>query len=163
MLVLCLALAAVLAAGGATLALNWARNGRAVTAVRTLTSDTGFETYSHDPIDVAGMKLFVSVPKDQRAILVITYSADGWCQPPSDASARCYVTVTVDGQNAYPGPVTWSLGIRGEAFDEEVHSMQWVAGPLGPGDHQVKVRAYVASVGSIHLEHQTLTVLRSRY
>ena len=71
-----------------------------------------------------------------------------------------------------PGDVEWSY-IRGtevEYTESEagVRSMQWVAGPVSQGEHQVKVQGrlglqgWTEQSGTFALDEQTLTVLRSR-
>jgi len=159
-----LALVAILAVEGAALAAAVGRNGKAVTAVRTLTSQGGTNFTTTNWIDVPDMKLFVTVPKDQKAILVITYSADTMCSGNASYGAVCLIRVTVDGQDTAPGGVQWSYNYANETPESGVASMQWVAGPLSPGDHQVKVQASIGNANNTFwLGQQTLTVLRSRF
>ena len=161
--VIALALAAVLAVEGAALAVGIGRNGKAVTAVRTVVNNSPQSITSANWIDVADMKTFVAVPKDQKAILVITYSAFTACTGTAVSGGVCMVRVTVDGQEVGPGPVQWSYNYANESPEAGVASMQWVAGPLSTGDHQVKVQASLSTGDSFYIAQQTLTVLRSRF
>jgi hypothetical protein len=158
-----LALAALLALEGAVLAAGIGRNGKAVTAVRTVTNGTPQTVASSNWIDVADMKTFVTVPKDQKAILVITYSAFTMCSGTTVSGGVCMVRVLLNGQEVSPGPVQWSYNYANESPEAGVASMQWIAGPVATGDHQVKVQASLSTGDDFYIAQQTLSVLRSRF
>lgn len=161
--ILIFALAAVIAVEGAALAAAVGRNGKSVTAVRTVVSEALWSTESGNWIDVPDMKTFVSVPKDQKAILIVTFSTTAVCNPGETTPAACLVRVLLDGQEVSPGVAQWGAGFAGVNSGAGVRSMQWVAGPVPQGDHQVKVQASTGGTGAIGLYHMTLTVLRSRF
>ena len=163
-----LALLAVLTVDGTVLAALVGRNGRAVTAVRTVTNDVEWRTASADWVDVPDMKVSVSVPADQKAILVITFSTASRCALSLDAAHNtCAIRVLLDGNVVSPGEVIWTHVERREG-DTSVRSMQWIAGPVAAGEHIVKVQAQmeppavVLPPGSFTLVGRTLTVLRSK-
>jgi hypothetical protein len=158
-----LVLVAVLAVEGAVLAAGVGRNGKAVTAVRTVTKNTAQNITSSSWIDVADMKTFITVPKDQKAILLVTYSADTTCAGTEVSGGVCAVRVTLDGQEVSPGSVQWSYNYANETPEAGVASMQWVAGPVATGDHQIKVQAALQTGSYFYIGQQTLSVLRSRF
>jgi hypothetical protein len=163
-LVVVLALVAVLLVGGGVLAATVGRNGKAVTAVRTVTANASFlSTPSYNTwVDVPDMKLFLTVPRDQKAVLVITFSMSSSCTPiDAYVNANCSVRVILDGNAVDPGGVEWDWTLGGDAAFLSARSMQWVAGPVLPGEHQVKVQLS-ASAGTIFGSDRTLTVLRSK-
>ncbi len=171
-----LALTAVLIAESAVLAATLGRNGKAVTAVRTVTNDAEYLNQSLNTwVDVPDMKTFVTVPALEKALLVITFSTSSMCSVFSDSSANlCHIRVLLDGNVVSPGDVEWGaawfegLPNTNPYPDEGARSMQWVAGPVSPGEHQVKVQAKVGVEGSLQLtgafalREKTLTVLRSK-
>jgi hypothetical protein len=169
LIIVCLALVAALALESAVLAASVGRNGKAVTAVRTVTSDiqwtaslTPAESDSPPWVDVADMKTFVSVPSGEKALLVITFSAESVCQADVGSFGDCNIRVTLDGAVVSPGPVQWAFTVEG-SMPHGARSMQWVAGPVLQGQHQVKVQGRVFQPGSFRLGPMTLTVLRSKY
>jgi hypothetical protein len=166
LVVVVLVLVAILAAESVVLAAAVGRNGRAITAVRTVTDAepwaapgvTGF-------VDLPDMKTFISVPAGEKALLVITFSADSTCGAPDNAVAECEIKVTLDGNGVSPGTVNWSFAAPDVPGSGEsgVRSMQWVAGPVPSGNHQVKVQGRLARPGSFSIGERTLTVLRAKF
>jgi hypothetical protein len=162
-LVLVLAVLAALVLGEtAVLAVAVKKSGGAITAVRTATDSAVADTISATPVDVPGMKVNVSVPDGQHALLIATFSATTAC---NDFAAPyqmwCHVRVVVDGTPAAPPNPVFAAVPDGGSWD--ANSMQFVAGPVGSGDHVVKVQFWVEpSGGGITLRERTLTVLRSR-
>lgn len=149
---------ALVVAGTAVLAAATSHNGGAVTKVYTLTSIDYASTSSVTPIDVAGMSTKVHVPSSQKALLVITFSSESLCVGPS--TTNCVVSATVDGVPASPsGGVYFDSASHSEP---ESRSMQWIAGPIGPGDHTVKIQYNTGASTTFTLGYKTLTVLRSK-
>ena len=167
LVIVVLALLAVLTIDGAVLAALVGRNGRAVTAVRTVTNDIEWRTASANWVDVPDMKVSVSVPAGEKAILVITFSTASRCALYQAAHNTCAIKVLLDGNVVSPGEVIWTHVEQTEG-DTSVGSMQWVAGPVAAGEHVVKVQAQmepppvVLPPGSFTLLGRTLTVLRSK-
>jgi hypothetical protein len=164
LLIVAVALVAVLTATTSVVAMHVNRNGRAVTAVRTATSDETSLTMSTTFVDVPWMTTTVAVPKDQRALLVITFSAETKCVDPSEPFTNaCFVRVLVDEQEAEPGFIYFdSAADENSAAEIESNSIQWIA-PVAGGDHSVKVQYMVLQGDSrFYLSARTLTILRSR-
>jgi hypothetical protein len=161
-LIVIAALVAALCVESAVLAAGLGRNGKTVTAVRTVTNDSLWTPSSATWIDVPDMKTFVTVPSGEKALLVITFSASTSCEA-GEVTSSCLVRVLLDGQQVSPGIGWWD-----QAFPEDVgikmgaRSLQWVAGPVAGGEHQVKVQAEVSGGGMLRMTSMTLTVLRSR-
>jgi hypothetical protein len=165
LVVICLALVAALALESAVLAASVGRNGKTVSAVRTVTSDLEWLTWSESWIDVADMKTFVSVPSGEKALLVITFSAETLCAAAASPGSLgdCDVRVTLDGAVVSPGQVQWGFNVDSGSLPHEIRSMQWIAGPVLQGQHQVKVQGRNNQGGSLLLGPMTLTVLRSKF
>ena len=164
-LVVVFALIAVLLVGGAVLAAGVGRNGKAVTAVRTVTAKTSFYIANTNGgwVDVADMKLSVTVPNDQKAVLLITFSMSSMCAPvDADGNANCIVRVLLDGNEVDPGKVDWDWTLVEQQTFLSARSMQWVAGPVNAGEHQVKVQL-ASFAGNTTGQARTLTVLRSKF
>ena len=159
-------LGVMLAAETVVLAATVMRNGAPVTAVLTKTSDEYAFTDSTTLSGVPGMTAAVTVPSGERALLVITFSAVSACYDVNSSGANtvyCRVDATVDGVTVPPGQVNFDTAGDGESFAWETNSMQFVAGPLDPGSHTVRIRYRVdESEGLFELSQRTLTVLRSR-
>jgi hypothetical protein len=164
-LIVMLALIAVLSVGGAALAAEIGRNGKAVTAVRTATNDAAVVIFPEQGmVDVPTMKTTVFVPAGEKAILVITFSADTDCKTASTSSFnQCNVRVLLNGNLVSPGQVMWARSEPIGIPSGGVRSMQWVAGPVNSGTHAIVVQAQSSGQGSFRLAPMTLTVLRSKF
>ena len=162
LLVLIAGLAVALAAETAVLAATVKLNGGAVRAVRTATADSDVSTTSTSLADVPGMSTTVSVPSGEKAILVITFTAESRCI--GSSTTLCIVRVLVDSSAAKPGDIAFDSAFDGNTFSApEANSMQFVAGPLSAGSHTVKVQYRVDEASSgFDLRARTLTVLRSK-
>lgn len=167
-LILVAALVAALCVSGGALAFGVGRNGKSVTAVRTVTAKDALNvTLSANTwIDVADMKTSVTVPATEKAVLVITYSMSSSCTPlDPDEDANCKIRVTLDGGQVDPGIVSWDwtpVDDFGQTSYLSARSFQWVSGPVAAGEHQVKVQMSAAAA-SIQGLNRTLTVLRSKF
>jgi hypothetical protein len=157
-----MALTLALVAQAAVLAVPLYRNGGVVRAVRTVTEATSISnTNIMAFVDMPGMSTTVNVPSGEKAILVVTFSAETHCVDPAPPFSFCELRVNVDGLEASPGGVQFDTAADGTSA--ETNSMQWVAGPLGPGPHPVQVQWFLRGTdGAFTLEERTLTVLRSR-
>ncbi len=165
LVIVVLTLVAVLSIGGAALGDAIGRTGKTVTAVRAITNDVPVVIFPEQGmIDVAGMKPTITVPATERAILVITFSADTDCKVTNATSAnQCNVRVLVDNNPVPPGVVLWARSDALGTPSGGVRSMQWVTAPLNAGDHILKVQAQAAGAGSLRMGPMTLTVLRSKF
>ena len=149
----------------AVLAASITNSGKAVTAVRTATDNSDYFTASTTPVDMPSMSVSVSVPSNQKAILVITFSAQSHCTTAS--GAFCWVRVIVDGSSASPGDIAFGSGVISNFSSQawQANSMQFTAGPLASGSHTVSVKWWESDddgQGDFRVESRTLTVLRSR-
>lgn len=157
---------ALLVAGtaiGATLQ----KNGRTVTAVRTVTADTSVQTALSTWTDVPDMSVSVGVPSGERGLLVITFSGVHDCYAPGSGNAgQCRIRVLVDAAAAQPLEIVFASTTSTNQHLYETNSMQFVAGPMQAGAHIVKVqfRTEPTTPDPIYfmLESRTLTVLRSK-
>lgn len=147
---------------GATLV----KNGKAVTAVRTVTADNFVATSSLGFTDMPNMALSVPVPAGEQALLVITFSASTRC--PADSvpeKGECVIQVLVDGSASPPGDVLFASGKDSDdpIYGYSAQSMQFVSGPLSSGTHTVKVRfKKTGDVLGFWVADRSLTVLRSK-
>lgn len=167
-LLVILALMTALAVVGTTTAVAAliGRDGKAVTAVRTVIETTGATTTSQSFADIPSMTKTVSVPSGERGLLVITFSAVTRCSDSgATASAWCRVRVLVDGSEAPPGNLIFDGAAAGanNGFQWNVHSMQWVLGRVNPGQHTVRVQYLVDEAdGTFNVDRRSLTVMLSR-
>ena len=163
-LVLALALATAVIAASHVI-----RSGKAVTAVRTVVSSTHETTTSTTYADIPGMSASVTVPADQKALLIVTFSAQTHCGNGLDpnASADCLVRVLVDGNPADPAEAAIrSARSPGTGIGWAGNSMQFVYGPVSSGTHTVKVQFRVfnySNTSGFLVAQRTLTVLRAKY
>ena len=153
----------------AVLAVTLSKNGKAVTAVRTVTADDSVNRQYGVWADVPGMSTTVSVPAEQRAILLIRFSAEANCW--GYQGGLCKIQVLVNGTPASPGDAIFDT-VTGSstASERETYSMEFVAGPLSSGAHTVTVQWFIElmccppdpTIPKFFVESRTLTVLRSR-
>ncbi len=161
MVVVAVMAAMVIGAATAT-ALPTSRNGKSVTAVKTVTETTQTGTSSQTFSNVPGMSATVGVPDGQKALLVITFSGSTQCadHSPETDDGYCYIRVLVDRTAAAPGEVRFDAAEDGNGW--EANSFQWVISGLGPGQHTVTVQHRVDDIEStVSMTAKTLTVLRS--
>jgi hypothetical protein len=167
MLVAVFLLGALLAGSGVVVAATVVKSGKAVTAVKAVTSNDAWQfstatNAANTWTDVTGMSLNISVPSSQKALLLITFASQVYCHDGDGTSVYCKVRVLVDGNEASPGDVIFDGGWDGNGAIE-TNSMQWVHGPVNAGQHTIKVQALLDEASSnIVLSERTLTVLRSR-
>jgi hypothetical protein len=155
-----LGIVVAIAGGSAALAAALVKKGGAVTAVYTATATSTVSTTSNSYVDVPDMQVTVTVPSRQRALLIITFSAETFCLSNSGAQGGCFVTATVNGAG---GPQPPSAIFASTTAEYESHSMQFVAGPLAAGNHIVRIRYSPNVVGGyFEIGPRTLTVLRSK-
>jgi len=158
-------MAAIVAGQGVVLAAAVVKKAGPVTAVKTATADSLQQVTSTSWTDVTSMSFDMTVPSGQKALLVVTFSAETNCYTGA-YTGYCNLRVIVDGHAAAPDFVQWGQSICAACQPLwEVHSMQFVAGPLNAGVHTVKVQAMVPHNGNgetFQLTHRTLTVLRSK-
>ncbi len=145
--------------------------GKSISAVRTVTTDALSSTRSQDFVNVPGLSATIGVPSRQKALLIITVSGESSCW--ANYATYCYLRVLVDGAEAAPGAVVFD-SVPGDSNTTEFqdyawhsNSAQFVAGPLGSGQHTVTVQwrvklAYTGDPDAFRLLKRTLTVLRSR-
>ena len=167
------ALAMTVAVETAVLGVVVSKSGKAVTAVKAVTETTLATTTSAEWVNIPGMTTTINVPASQRALLIITFSAETVCYAEQfQRSGACYVRVLVDGTPSTPSQVifdgTWENYTEG-AIDfqaaAEVNSMQFVTGPLISGTHTVTVQWLVADLATdtfFRMQERTLTILRSK-
>jgi len=158
-------LGALLAGSGVVVAAQVIKTGKAVTAVKVVTETS--QSYANTAFtwtDIAGMSTSVTVPSGEKAILLITFSAQSLCSDASGATTYCQIRVLVDGIAAPPGPVNFDSAADGNsALAAEANSMQFVAGPLNAGSHTIKVQGLVDEAQSTFVvRSRTLSILRSR-
>src|SRR5688500_5085571 len=92
------------AAGTVVRGVTISKSGKAVTAVRTVTESTLATTRSVAWGDIPGMSTTINVPANQRALLIITFSAETNCVPDfSSGRASCLLRVLVDDAPVSPG------------------------------------------------------------
>jgi hypothetical protein len=156
MVVVIALLLALLVGESAVLAATVKKSGGAVTAVRTAVDQVGVSTTSTQPVDVPGMSVNMRVPEGQRALFIITFSANVGCS----TTYFCWVSARVDGNAASSGVflMNYSPGLV-------TTSVQFVAGPIGAGDHVVKLQYFQGATGGggmMELRYRVMTVLRSR-
>lgn len=150
------------------LAASVIKTGKSVTAVRAVMDDNYRYTASSTPVDMPSMTLSVNVPDNQRALLVITFSAESFCT--SESATYCWVRVMVDNSVASPGDVIWGSGVMSDYTGNswQANSMQFVHGPVNAGSHTVKVQWWDSDndggnyFGDFVVESRTLSVLRAR-
>ena len=141
------------------------KSGGPVKAVKVVTeSASQVITNSSSPTDIQGMSLSMTVPSGEKALLLITFSAQATCTQDTYSTAWCYVRVTVDGHGTAPGDVIFDGALDGNnTYAIETNSMQFVAGPVGAGLHTIKVVAFADEAASYFtLTNRTLSVLRSK-
>jgi hypothetical protein len=147
----------------AVLAAAQTRGGGPVRAVRVVTDDDSLFTVSSTWTNVPGMSVGVTIPSDEHALLLITFSAAIACQEtsPNDTVAYCSLRVLVDGKQAAPLSIVAQAADNQTISPRELGSMQWAAGPLPSGRHTVTVQ-YMATNGAFNISARTLSVLQSR-
>jgi hypothetical protein len=141
------------------------KSGKAVTAVKTVTNDGSDLTASTTYVNLAGMSTTMTVPSTQKALLIITFSAETNCYWEGQMTGFCGLRVLVDGSMPAPGEVFFnSVAVNsGTGAAWQTNSMQWVAGPLNAGGHTIAVQWHVTNE-NVHfgIDRRTLTVLRSK-
>lgn len=150
------------------LAASVIKTGKSVTAVRAVMNDNYEWTNSPTAVDMPSMTLSVTVPDNQRALLVITFSAESFCT--SYSATACWIRAVVDGNVASPGNVAWGSGVVSDCTGSswQANSMQFVHGPVNAGSHTVKIQWWDTDndsgsyFGDFVVESRTLTVLRAR-
>ncbi len=109
------------------------------------------------------MSLTVNVPARSFATFLITFSAETNCE--SDfpgGNAGCEIRATVDGQVASPGFVEFASA-PDPSFHFQTQSMQFVAGPLRPGAHIVRICWSVSEENmTFVVSRRTMSVLVSK-
>ena len=161
-----------LAAETVVLGVAVSKSGKAVTAVKTVTETTLATTESSSFVDLPAMSTTVSVPSGQKALLIITFSAEVTCAPEGASEGTCVIQVLVDGTPAAPGHPIFNSShdqdgaFHDDQFESEANSIQFVAGPVSSGQHVVKVQWLVDSAAGgdvqFRVQERTLTVLRSK-
>jgi hypothetical protein len=163
-------MALLLTAETIALAATFKRGGGSVNGVQTATANDVISLAENPSEDVLGMLTSITVPAQEDGLLVITFSAASYCafDPTLPGSqGDCVVRVLVDGVAAQPGLVDFGEA-DSDSYDPtdtgplETRSMQFVAGPLHPGTHQVKVQVLTSGPAVLVMTDRTLTVLRSR-
>jgi hypothetical protein len=170
LVVIILVLGSLLAVESVVLAASLKRAGGPVNGVKAATANDNIFIGPGPAENVPGMSTTVTVPAQERALLVITFSASSDCawDPTSDPSGgECFIKVLVGANVAQPGYLEF-----GEAFTEDLsdptaaaldaHSMQFVAGPLLPGTYNVKVQAWSTFGAVLIMGERTMTILRSQ-
>ncbi len=97
--------------------------------------------------DVQGMSLSMTVPSGEKALLLITFSSAAFCHDGVNATAFCRVCASWSMGStgpAEPGDLRLSTTDGNVDSSTEVHSMQFVAGPLNAGQHTIKVQGAVS-------------------
>lgn len=166
------ALLLTVAAETAVLAVAVAKTGKAVTAVKVVTQSTLATTTSSTYANMPDMSTTITVPTNQQALLLITFSAETDCKLVEVEFGYCLMRVLVDGSPAAPGQVifdgTWNnrggTNPEGDQVSMQANSMQFVAGPLGSGSHTVTVQWLVNDPleNQFRVQERTLSVLRAR-
>jgi hypothetical protein len=149
----CLFLTAATAVGAAVFKYN---SGAAITAVRTATTTGTIYATSATTFDaIRGSQVIINVPSGEKAILIITFSAESRCV----GGGACLVTAYVDGAQIHPAEIDFD---HSEPIDAsyESRSFQWVSNVLGAGQHTVGMAGRVTK-GMLLLDARSLTVLRA--
>jgi hypothetical protein len=171
LLLVAVALLVGLLAGGGVVYAATVKSGKAVTAIKVATESAATQILTDGTsygawTDIAGMSLNISVPSSQKALLLITFSAQTYCFDGfgSGATTLCKVRVLVNRTTALPGDVVFESAADGNGGSTaETNSMQFVAGPISAGSYTIKVQALVDETWSnFTLMSRTLSVLRSR-
>jgi len=128
--------------------------------------DLDYSTTSTSWSDVPGMTVRYNVnpsaPKDQSVL--IAYTDEHICRQNPAASVYCYVRVLVDGIEATPENVILD-SVQHSANDTSgipygTHTVQFVAGPLGPGPHFITVQWRVDEANAeLYSNSRTISVM----
>jgi hypothetical protein len=158
------ALLAALLIGQTVVLAATVKTGGTVTAVKVATETAQMSVNTTGGWhDITGASVSINVPSGEKGLLLITFSGQGYCIDFSGETVLCRLRVLVDGQPALPGAMTFDTAGDGEILSYEANSMQFVAGPLNPGQHTIKAQASVNEPNSsFFLGPRTLSVLRSR-
>ncbi len=167
--VVAIVLGLVITTATAALAVDLVKSGKSVTAVKTITSDAFNQTTSSTFSNMPGMSTTITVPANQKALLIITFSGETNCL--GNANGVCLIRVMVDNNAAPPGEIVFdSVGRtvpfqQDPVFSYQSNSMQFVAGPLNAGQHQVTVQWRMSDPSATNgftMNQRTLTILRSK-
>ena len=152
-------LGALLLTESVVLAATFSKSGKAITALRSVASDSSLAQGSTTFEDVPGMSLSINVPSNTTALLMIQFSADATCSASVGVFEQCLLRAVVDRTPVVPWPMTF--GRSGSPGGER--STHWVAGPFAAGEHNVRIQyAAAQSEATFILNDMTLTVLRSK-
>jgi hypothetical protein len=124
--------------------------GRAVTAIKVVTEEISASTSSTDYSTVPKMVLTLSVPNNQKAVFLATFS--------SYASGFCVVRGMVNGAVMAPSAAIFAAG--GQTSPSS--STQFIAGPYPAGQYTITIQYENGGPGNTcWLGARTLSVLRS--
>jgi hypothetical protein len=136
--------------------------GRSITAVRTASDATRFQTNSGTYVDVPGATATISIPAGATGLILIQFTASSICDQQDNLS--CMVRAEINGTDAPPGQIVWDRVPSGgtNKIPLSAHAMDWSAGPLGPGSYTVQIQALgqLNSGGAFVLQGWHLTVER---
>lgn len=140
------------------------RKGKAVTQVRVVRNGVGDGTSSTTFVNVFDAVTDVTVPDGTRALLLIEFSAESYCDgvAPGD---WCALQITVHGVEAEPSDgIEFAFDApHGDDEQWESNSMQRSTNVLDPGTYTVRVRFAVTDAALFfYLDDWHLTVMRVR-
>ena len=140
------------------------RTGKGVTQVRVVRNGIGIGTSSTSFSTVDDAITTVTVPDGTRALLLIEFSAESYCNGTAPGD-WCALQITVDGVEANPSEGT-EFAFDSPATDDESwesNSVQRSTDILDPGTYTVRVRFAVTDPALLfYLDDWHLTVMRIR-
>jgi len=155
-------LALALGLGGGALATSFLRSGGPVKSVKVATDDSPASTTAATWSDVPGMSATLTVPSGEKALFLVTFSANALCFEIDITDAACYIRAVIDNNEMAPGAVNFSDPKHGY----ESQSMQWLASPSPSGPHTIKIQFHVSGssggIAQFIIHSRTLSVLRSK-
>jgi len=141
-------------------ALNLYKTGK-VNIIQAVTETVPFSTTSSTWVDLPNASLQVGVGSGKQKYFIATFSGESSCV---GASGWCSVRILVNGVEMEPS-VGSNFAFDSTATDNvdqwESHSMQRVMGPVGSGQHIVKVQMLQTSSASFRMDDWTFTVIKA--
>jgi hypothetical protein len=152
---------ALILTASVAVATSWPVSGKALKALKAVSADKGVVVQPPNWTDVPDMSATMAVPSGEMGLFLATFSAEARAAGGGD----CLIQIVLNnGPVLVPGPVTfvYDTDFRG-AFGS--YSMQFVAGPYGPGQYQFKVQArneFTQEGSHCAIRRGPLSVLRSK-
>ena len=134
------ALALVVGIVAGVAATSWARSGGPIRSLKTVASNEYLSLHANGAkmTAIPSMTLTMSVPSGEKALFVLTFSAENWCYVNNTSIRTCYIDATVNGVPMAPGSVGFSTSRQFHASN----SAQFIAGPYGAGTYTFTVPSW---------------------